>query len=108
MYKSLLFRKRPRDLVHLDEFWPADENWPSYYLSSLVWIYFDEYGAELIGDEDYCRIIINSGNDSGWVYRRPIAERYDVLSKLEAVKIPISEDQLFSLGFIRWCNEDIY
>jgi hypothetical protein len=50
--------KSPRDFVHIDELWEADLEWPDYFLADMLWIFADEYRPGLIGDEDYCRIII--------------------------------------------------
>lgn len=103
-----LTRKQPRDFVHIDEFWPADEDWPHHYLDGQVWIYLDEYRAELTGDQDYCRIIINAGNDYGWIYQRRRKEKNSVLEVLGKIDRPVSEAQLENVGFIRWREGHIY
>jgi hypothetical protein len=103
-----LSRKQPRDFVYLDEFWPADANWSHYYLDDQVWVYLDEYRAELIGDGDYCRIIINAGNDYGWIYKRNRVEKAKVLEVLGRIQRPVSEVQLQEIGFTRWSDGHIY
>ena len=96
------WRKQPRDFVQIDEFWEADENWPEYYIDHKVWVYADEYAAEIIGDEDYSRIIIHSSHDKGWLYSRKREDKNTVQQALHAIKIPVSEKQLVDIGFIRW------
>ena len=100
----MLTKKKPRDFVHIDEFWVADNHWPHYYFRNMVWVYADEYRAELCGDEAYSRIIITAGNDIGWLFTRALEEKCLVNSTLKAIKKPVSEDQLASLGFTRWKN----
>lgn len=88
--------------MHVDEFWEADNYWSQYFFQKTIWIYVDEYRAELTGDEDYIRILIHSGENSGWLFSRPLSERkrvYDVLAKITT---PVSEKQLQSLGFVTW------
>lgn len=97
-----LTRKTPRDFVFVDEFWEADDAWQEYYLNQSVWVFMDEYRAELAGDQDYSRIIIHSGNDSGWKYSRRLKQRDLVHSVLESIKKPVSEKNLKDLGFERW------
>ncbi len=46
----MLIRKQPRDFVHIDEFWEADAHWPTYYIGNKVWVFADEYHADLSGD----------------------------------------------------------
>lgn len=104
----VLTRKQPRDFVYLDELWPADESWSHYYLEDQVWVYLDEYRAELMGDEDYCRIIINAGNDCGWIYKRRNLEKTKVLEVLQKIHRPVSEGQLENIGFVRWSDSHIY
>ncbi len=105
---AVLSRKQPRDFVHIDEFWEADASWPHYYVHNHVWIYADEYRAELVGDEDYSRIIINAGNDQGWIYSRRLTERDKVLQVLQQIERPVSELQLQEMGFSRWAESHIY
>jgi hypothetical protein len=104
----ILARKQPRDFFYLDEFWSADESWPHYYLGDQVWVYLDEYTGGLIGDEDYCRIIINAGNDCGWMYKRKRIEKPRVFDTLGKIQRPVSEDQLQNIGFVRWSDSHIY
>ena len=94
--------KAPRDFIHVDEFWDADSNWHSYFIGNKVWVYYDEYNAELIGDEDYCRIIVHSGNTDGLIYKRRLSDRPAVEKILEKIERPISEQQLVELGFKWW------
>ena len=96
------WRKQPRDFVQIDEFWEADDNWPAYYIDNKVWVYADQYAAEIIGDEDYSRIVIHSGHDKGWLYSRSLEDKHTVQQVLQAIKIPVSEQQLVDIGFIRW------
>lgn len=101
-------RKQPRDFVHVDEFWAADNHWDDYFISNQVWVYLDEYRAEVPGDEDYCRIIINGGNERGWIYQRPLSKRTQVLGLLREIEKPVSEAQLSSLGFTQWSSVSVY
>jgi hypothetical protein len=94
--------KKPRDFVHVDAFWRADSHWPSYFIGDTVWVYYDEYNPGLIGDEDYCRIIVHSGNTAGLIYKRPLAERPALDKLLEKIQRPLSERQLVELGFKWW------
>ena len=87
-------RKSPRDFVHMDELWEADGRWPSYFIANSVWVYADEYRAELAGDQDYSRILIHAGDDNGWQYRRPLAEKRQVAKVLESIDRPVSQQQL--------------
>jgi hypothetical protein len=48
-----------------EQFWRADSSWSAYFIGNSVWVYYDEYNAQLIGDEDCCRIIVHSGNTYG-------------------------------------------
>lgn len=97
-----LTRKQPRDFVAIDELWPAADGWPQYYPAQTVWVFMDEYRAELPGDEDYVRIIISGGDHTGWQYSRPLAARQEVQGVLSALCLPISEQQLQRLGFKAW------
>lgn len=94
--------KAPRDFVHVDELWDADCDWPSYFIGNKVWVYYDEYNAQLIGDEDYCRIIVHSGNTDGLIYKRRLSDRSLLDNVLERIERPISEEQLVDLGFKWW------
>ncbi len=98
-------RKTPRDFVHIDEFWEADNHWSHYYFNNTIWIYVDEYRAELTGDADYARIIIHSGNNRGWIFSRRLHEKSIVLNVLSEIDIPVSEKQLKGLGFNIWQGE---
>lgn len=95
-------RKNPRDFVYIDEFWTADGRWPHYFTANKVWVFVDEYRAELTGDEDYSRIIIRSGDDKGWLYHRRISEKPQVIKTLDRITLPVSEKQLETLGFTPW------
>ena len=95
-------RKSPRDFIHVDEFWEADKYWNHYFIGSSVWIYADEYRAELPGDEDYSRIVIHGGKDGGWIYSRRLRHRQKVQKTLKAIQRPVSEMQLAELGFETW------
>lgn len=101
-------RKQARDFVYIDELWEADKYWPHYFIGSQVWIYADEYRAELDGDEDYSRIIINQGSERGWIYKRRLADKPQVIFILKNVERPISQAQLKTLGFIQWSGRDAY
>jgi hypothetical protein len=100
--KFVMTRKQPRDFVHVDEFWEADENWSCYFLQNKIWVFVDEYHPGLIGDEDYSRIIIHSGDSSGWLYSRNLKDRQQVHDTLTTIRRPVAEHQLEKLGFIRW------
>lgn len=95
-------RKTPRDFVHVDEFWQADEQWKKYYIQQKVWVYCDEYRAELPGDQTYSRIIIHSASDQGWMFHRPLSEKDLVHRTLDKIALPVSEQQLEYLGFTPW------
>jgi hypothetical protein len=95
-------RKQPRDFVQLDELWEADEHWPGYYIEQKVWVYADEYHAELAGDEDYSRIIVQSSDDAGWLLSRRLKDKNTVKQALQAIQRPVCEQQLEELGFTRW------
>ena len=98
----MLSRKTPRDFVHVDEFWEADESWSNYFIDGRVWVYADEYRAELTGDEDYSRIVVHAGEDEGWLYSRRLGEKKHVHKILKAIKRPVSEKQLAEMGFTPW------
>lgn len=106
--KASLSRKQPRDFVHLDEFWPADDSLPHHYIHHHVWVYMDEYRAELAGDQAYCRIIVNIGQDCGWIYQLPLEHKEKVIEVSAKIHKPVSEMQLENLGFSRWSGEPIY
>jgi hypothetical protein len=95
-------RKAPRDFVEIDEFWPADEHWPQTFFEQSIWVYVDEYRAELTGDEDYSRIIIHSSADKGWLYSRGLSDKQGVLEVLNKITTPVSQAQLKNLGFVAW------
>lgn len=97
-------RKSPRDFVYLDEFWEADDRWPHYFIDNKVWMFVDEYRAELTGDEDYSRIIVHSGGDKGWLYSRTLSEKPLVIRTLDKISRPVSEKQLETLGFSPWSD----
>ena len=98
----MLTTKGPRDFVHLDEFWAADELWEGYFLDKKIWVYVDEYRGGLPGDMDYSRIVIHGGENKGWLYSRRLAEQIEVHAVLDKIRVPVSESQLQSLGFIPW------
>ncbi|MEE4192512.1 MAG: hypothetical protein V2I66_13105 [Halieaceae bacterium] len=95
-------RKSPRDFVQVDELWEADGQWSSYFIRRQVWVFADEYRAELPGDQDYSRILIHAGPDSAWQYRRKLAEKQEVARVLAAIREPVSQQQLSDLGFSPW------
>lgn len=99
--------KSPRDFVHIDELWKADLHWPDYFLADKLWVFVDEYRPGLIGDEDYCRIVIHAGNNWGWLFTRSLTGKGDVDKTLAAITQPVSQVQLQKLGFIPWHNEYI-
>ncbi len=87
---------------HPDEFWRADKHWTSYFIGTSVWVYCDEYHPGLIGDEDYCRIIVHSSNTDGLIYQRPLSDRPALDNVLQKIVHPVSERQLLDLGFKWW------
>jgi len=95
-------RKQPRDFVYVDELWDADSDWLHYFFQQKIWVYVDEYRADLTGDEDYSRIVIHSGHDQGWLFSRPLNKKSVVHSTLFDIHTPVSERQLETLGFVRW------
>ena len=95
-------KKSPRDFVHIDEFWKGDSSWASYFIGDKVWVYYDEYNPGLIGDEDYCRIVVHAGNGNGLIYKRPLSDRPLVDEVLRSMEQPVSEQQLVDLGFQWW------
>jgi hypothetical protein len=99
--------KSPRDFVHIDELWKADLEWPDYFLADKLWIFADEYRPGLIGDEDYCRIIVQAGGDWGWLFTRPLDDKRTVERTLRQISQPVSQTQLQKLGFVPWHNEYI-
>ena len=100
--RMMLSRKQPRDFVHTDEFWPADDAWPHYFFQQKVWVYVDEYNPGVLGDEDYSRIIVHAGSGGGWIYSLPLELKPQVLEVLAAIKHPVAILQLECLGFIPW------
>lgn len=97
-----MIRKKPRDFVQVDELWVADEDWPCYFLENKIWVFVDEYHGGLMGDEDYSRIVIHSGDSSGWLYSRNLQNKQQVHEALMSIRRPVAEHQLKQLGFIRW------
>jgi|TARA_R110000772_G_C13306656_1_gene439430 hypothetical protein len=91
----------------MDQLVDADNHWNSYFVDQSVWVYADEYRAELPGDRDYCRIIVTAGDSQGWYYERSLSERQQVLETLESLQWPLSEHQLGRLNFRRWRGESI-
>jgi hypothetical protein len=104
---KMLIRKAPRDFVEIDELWPADEHWPQTFFEQTVWVYVDEYRADLTGDEDYSRIIIHSSAEEGWLYSRPLSDKQGVREVLKKISVPVSQQQLKSLGFVAWADSYI-
>ena len=100
-------RKTPRDFVHVDDLWEADDQWSHYFIAQKVWVYVDEYRAELAGDQDYSRIIVHSTSEQGWMYKRPLKDKAIVEHVLNTIKCPVSEEQLADLGFIEWTGTSI-
>ena len=94
--------KSPRDFVHVDEFWEAAPDWPSYFIGNKVWAFCDEYRAELIGDQDYCRIVVHAGDHTGMIYKRRLSERANVEHVLQQIHQPVARQQLLDLGFSHW------
>lgn len=88
--------------MHVDELWNADVYWPNYFLKKKVWVYADDYRAELTGDQDYSRIIIQAGNNEGWIFHRRLKDKHLVHNTLKQISLPVSEKQLLRLGFDRW------
>lgn len=101
-------RKQPRDFVHVDELWDADKHWQSYFIAHKLWVYVDEYRAELTGDQDYSRIIVHSAPERGWVFKRRLSEKALVETVLEKIQRPVSELQLEKLGFKEWSGSCIH
>lgn len=107
MNAQALSRKSPRDFVHKDDLVDADDYWASYFIGQSVWVYADEYRAELPGDRNYCRIVVTAGNDQGWQYERSLADKQQVLDTLASLVAPLSECQLQALEFTRWQGESV-
>ena len=99
-------RKQPRDFVSIDELWEADPHWDNYFIDNKVWVFVDEYHAQLTGDEDYCRIIIHSDAAKGWLFTRPLKEKTQLQTTLAAIEKPVSKQQLETLGFVPW--DEVY
>ncbi len=97
-----LTKKQPRDFVHLDELWPAAEDWPAVYPGNKVWVFMDEYWATLAGDVDYRRLIISGGEGNGWIYKRRLENKEEVANTLLKLRTPIKQKQLKELGFKVW------
>lgn len=95
-------RKQPRDFVYIDELWEANSDWPSFFIDQKVWVLYDEYQAQLPGDQDYCRIVIQYDEDCGWILRKPIFEKESIEIAVQSITQPVSQKQLLALGFIRW------
>lgn len=100
-------RKSPRDSVFVDEFREADAHWAQYFIGNKVWLFMDEYRAELAGDEDYIRIIVSSSADEGWLFSRRLDEHELVHSIMRSLNSPIAENQLVALGFERFSESPI-
>lgn len=98
----MLTKKGPRDFIHLDELWVADDLWESYFLDKKIWVYVDEYRGGPPGDLDYSRIVIHGGGDKGWLYSRRLEKQLEVHGVLEKIMVPVSESQLKFLGFDPW------
>ena len=102
----MLTKKGPRDFVHLDELWVADNLWTNYFLDKKIWVFVDEYRGGLPGDQDYSRIVIHGSENKGWLYSRRLEKQKEVHGVLEKIIVPVSEVQLTALGFEQW--EDGY
>ncbi|WP_299770671.1 hypothetical protein [uncultured Pseudoteredinibacter sp.] len=94
-------RKTPRDFVHIDEMWDADPSWESYFLKTSVWVYADTFRAELAGDSDYARIVIQGGDDLIWIYSVPLNQSQRLFEVLDKIEKPVKQGQLELLGFNR-------
>ena len=94
-------RKTPRDFVHIDEMWDADPCWESYFLKTSVWVYVDTFRAELAGDSDYARIVIQGGDDLIWIYSVPLNQSQLLFELLDKIEKPVKQSQLELLGFKR-------
>lgn len=93
-------RKSPRDFVHIDELWDADSHWSHYFHAQKVWVYVDEYRAELIGDQDYSRICVQADDQYHWQLSKPLAQKSDIEKTITKINRPVSERQLKQLGFV--------
>lgn len=94
-------RKTPRDFVQVDEMWDGAPDWESYFLYSSVWVYSDTFRAELAGDKDYARIVIQGGDDTSWIYSVPLAQSQVLNKVLDEIEKPVKQSQLELLGFER-------
>lgn len=94
--------KQPRDFVHFDGLVEGDSQWDNYFIGTQHWMFYDEYRAELPGDQDYCRIIVHTRNDQGLVLLRPLREKRQVERVFSEISKPISKCQLLALGFTAW------
>jgi hypothetical protein len=90
--------------VHIDEFWEAANDWSGYFIGRNVWVYYDEYNAELIGDEDYCRIIVHISSTKGLILKRRLSARTALDEVVENIERPVSRRQLMGMGFQWWCG----
>lgn len=103
----MLMRKTPRDFVHVDDLWEADDQWSQYFIAQKVWVYVDEYRAELAGDQDYSRIIVHAASEQGWMFKRPLKDKAAVEAVLKKITRPVSQSQLVQLGFTQWQGTSI-
>lgn len=94
-------RKTPRDFVQIDELWEGALDWESYFLNTSVWVYADTFRAELAGDIDHARIVIQGGDNVIWVYSTPLAESQALHNVLGEIVKPVEQSQLELLGFVR-------
>lgn len=94
-------RKTPRDFVQLDELWDAADDWGSYFLNTSVWVYADTFRAELAGDKDHAKIVIQGGDDESWMYSVSLSQSHQLTKVINEIEKPVKQSQLESLGFTR-------
>ncbi len=94
-------RKTPRDFVQLDELWDAADDWGGYFLNASGWVYADTFRAELAGDEDHAKIVIQGGDDESWMYSVSLSQSHQLTKVINEIEKPVKQSQLESLGFTR-------
>lgn len=92
-------RKTPRDFVQLDELWDGADDWESYFLNTSVWVHADTFRAELAGDKDHAKIVIQGGDDESWVYSVSLSQSHLLTEMLNEIERPVKRGQLELLGF---------
>lgn len=97
----MTMRKTPRDFVEIDEMWDGAPDWESYFLNTSVWVYADTFRAELAGDNDHAKIVIQGGEDISWVYSVSLAQSQVLIKVLDEIEKPVKQSQLELLGFER-------